>query len=52
MMRHYYVEGVDRDIVVEGSLVTRDCRLDITVTLDGIVYYSNENEIRRLVPES
>jgi hypothetical protein len=31
-------------------VVVRDCVRDIAVSPDGIVYYSNEEEIRRLVP--
>jgi glucose/arabinose dehydrogenase len=50
-MRHFYLEGEDQDVVVDGTLVVRDCRLDIVIGPDGLVYYSNENEIRRLVPE-
>lgn len=51
LMRHYFVEGVDKNVVVDGSVVIRDCRLDIAIGLDGLVYYSNMEEIRRLVPE-
>ena len=50
-MRHFYVAGVDRDVIVGGSVVVRDCRLDIAISPDGLVYYSNKTEIRRLVPE-
>ncbi len=32
-----------------SKVVVRDCRLDIAVNPDGIVYYSNEKEICRLV---
>lgn len=51
IMRHFYVAGVDQDVVVGGSVVVRDCRLDIAISPDGLVYYSNKTEIRRLVPE-
>lgn len=50
IMRHFYLAGVDQDVVVDGSIVVRDCRLDIAISPDGIVYYSNEAEIRRLLP--
>ena len=37
--------GTDADVVV------KDCQMDIATGPDGTVYYSNEREIRRLVPE-
>ena len=50
-MRHFSVDGVDLDVVGDGSIVDRFCRLDIVVGPEGFVYYSNTEEIRRLVPE-
>lgn len=38
------------DAVTEDDVVAEDCGLDITVSPDGIAYYSNSIEIRRLVP--
>ena len=50
IMRHFYLAGAEQDVVVDGSIVVRDCRLDIAISPDGIIYYSNEKEIRRLLP--
>ena len=49
-MRRYWLEGPDQDIVQDGSIVLRDCNLDIVLDSEGIVYYSNAEEIRRLRP--
>ncbi len=49
-MRRYFLEGLDQDIVIDGSIVVSDCHLDIALSPSGVVYYSNDKEIRRLVP--
>ena len=50
-MRHFLLEGANLDILVDGSIIARDCRLDIALDPSGIAYYSNETEIRRLLPQ-
>jgi len=50
-MLHFSLDGVNRDVAGDGSIVDRFCRLDIAMGPDGMVYYSNTEEIRRLVPE-
>ena len=50
LMRRLVLEGSNFDQVVSDDVVVRDCSRDIAVRDDGIVYYSNEREIRRLVP--
>ena len=40
-----------QDEVQSDDVVIADCRLDIAASPDGIIYYSNDNEIRRLVAE-
>jgi glucose/arabinose dehydrogenase len=50
LMRRLTLSGADLDEVVADDVVVRDCQWDIAVSPDGIIYYSNETEIRRLVP--
>lgn len=40
-----------RNHVESDDIVVADCQLDIAVSPDGVVYYSNATEIRRLVPQ-
>jgi len=50
LMRRLTLAGADLDQVTADDVVIRDCSLDVTVNPDGVVYYSNDKEIRRLVP--
>jgi glucose/arabinose dehydrogenase len=49
-MRHYLLEGPSQDTLADGSVIADHCRLDIALNPDGIAYYSDVSEIRRLVP--
>ena len=49
-MRRLLLAGHDSDQVIDDSVVVEDCRLDITADAEGIIYYSNTREIRRLLP--
>jgi hypothetical protein len=40
----------DFERVTANDVIARDCWLDVTVGPDGIIYYSNLTEIRRLLP--
>ena len=51
-MRRLLIVSPDSDQVVDDSVVVDDCQLDVVVDSEGVVYYSNAGEIRRLVPES
>jgi glucose/arabinose dehydrogenase len=59
LMRRLILSGANLDQVtevaadeeVDDNVVVEDCQMDITVSPEGIVYYSNETEIRQLVPE-
>ncbi len=56
LMRRLVLTGSDFDQVAadeEGvdNIVVEDCDRDIATSPDGIIYYSNETEIRRLVPQ-
>ena len=50
IMRRLAFGDTDFDQVTEDDIVVEDCLLDITTSPDGIVYYSNFTEIRRLLP--
>ena len=52
LMRRLVLSGSDLDqVVVEDDVVVQNSLFDIAISPDGIVYYSNETEIRRLLPE-
>lgn len=50
LMRLLCLGGSNSDEVVSGDIVVDDCGRDIAVSPEGLVYYSNETEIHRLVP--
>jgi len=52
LMRRLTLSGSELDQGTAEDVVVEDCQSDIAVSPDGIIYYSNEEEIRRLVPES
>jgi glucose/arabinose dehydrogenase len=52
LMERLTLSGSEMDQVTAEDVVVEDCQSDIAVSPDGIIYYSNEEEIRRLVPES
>ena len=49
-MRLLKLSGANLDEVDSEEIVTNDCAAAVTISPDGIIYYSNEREIRRLVP--
>lgn len=49
-MRRLVLAGEGQDRVVDDSIIVEDCKLDVTVGPHGIVYYSNAEQIRRLMP--
>jgi hypothetical protein len=50
LMRLLVLSGPDSDQVISDDVVVDDCGRDIVIGPDGLVYYSNDAEIRRLVP--
>ncbi len=52
LLRRLTLSGASQDQVTADDVVVKDCQLDIAISPDGTVYYSNEKEIRRLVPQS
>ncbi len=51
LMRRLVLTGANFDQVTEDDVVVKDCDMDIATSPDGIAYYSNGQEIRRLVPQ-
>ena len=50
-MRRLVLAGERQDIVVSDDVVVEDCHLGIAADPNGVIYYSDRDEIRRLVPE-
>ncbi|MFQ5858923.1 MAG: PQQ-dependent sugar dehydrogenase, partial [Anaerolineae bacterium] len=51
LMRRLVLAGAALDQVTDDDVVVQDCQLAIATSPGGTVYYSNEKEIRRLVPQ-
>lgn len=51
LMRRLVLDAPVSDQATAEDVVVEDCKGDITVSPEGIIYYSNEDEIRRLIPE-
>jgi len=49
-LRRLVLPAPNLDQISANDVVSRDCWLDVTVSPDGFIYYSNLTEIRRLVP--
>jgi glucose/arabinose dehydrogenase len=49
-LRRLTLAAPNFDQITANDVVMSDCELDVTVGPDGIIYYSNLTEIRRLVP--
>ena len=50
LMRRLVLAPPNFDQVTANDVIARDCWLDVTVGPDGLIYYSNLSEIRRLPP--
>lgn len=50
LLRRLVLSGPELNQVTADDVVVEDCQFDIAVSPDGIIYYSNKEEIRRLVP--
>lgn len=51
LMRRLVLSGANFDLVAEDDVVLKNCDGDIATSPDGIVYYSNQTEIRRLITD-
>ena len=52
LMRRLVLSEPSLDQVTNDDVVVKDCELDIAVSPDGLIYYSTDTEIRRLIPIS
>lgn len=50
-MRRLQFAGPDKDQVTDDSVVVEDCQVAVAASPEGIIYYSNGVEIRRLPPQ-
>lgn len=50
-MRSLVLGGERQDEVLSDDVVAEGCQIDIDISPDGIILYSNQMEIRRLIPE-
>ena len=51
LMRLFRLEEPNFGEVLDHGVIAEDCFLDVVRAADGTVYYSNQDEIRRLVVE-
>jgi glucose/arabinose dehydrogenase len=51
ILRRLVLGGPEQDPVTADDVVADDCQFDVAAGPDGVIYYSNENEIRRLAPQ-
>ncbi len=51
ILRRLVLGGPDFDQVSSDDVIVKDCKEGLAVSPDGTLYYSNNKEIRRLVPE-
>ncbi len=51
LIRRLVLSGANFDQVAEDDVLLKNCDGDIATSPDGIVYYSNQTEIRRLIPD-
>jgi glucose/arabinose dehydrogenase len=50
LLRRLVLSPPNLNQVSADDVISRDCRLDVAIGPDGLIYYSNQTEIRRLVP--
>ena len=51
-MRRITLAAPGFDQVTADDVVVKDCKLSLAVSSDGTVYYSNDKEIRKMLPET
>lgn len=49
-LRRVVLAGPNFDQVTTDDVIVTDCKLAVAVSPDGIIYYSNDKELRRLIP--
>jgi len=50
LLRRLVLAPPNLDKITANDVIARDCWLDVTVGPDGLIYYANLTEIRRLLP--
>jgi glucose/arabinose dehydrogenase len=50
-MRQVVLAPPQFEQVTADAIVIKDCKLSLAANLDGTIYYSNDKEIKRLLPE-
>lgn len=50
LLRRLVLTPPNLNQVSADDVISRDCRLDVAIGPDGLIYYSNQTEIRRLIP--
>ena len=50
-MRRLQFAGPSKDAVTDDSVAVQDCQVAVTTSPDGVVYYSNGVEVKRLPPQ-
>lgn len=50
LLRRLVLTPPNLDAITANDVIARNCWLDVTVGPDGLIYYSNLTEIRKLVP--
>lgn len=48
LLRRAVLSGPEGNTVTANDILVKDCKRDITVSPAGVIYYSNDTEIRRL----
>ena len=49
-MRRLALSSLLAETIIDDSIVVEDCSLDVIADPKRVIYYSNREEIRRLVP--
>ena len=51
VLRRVVLSGPNGDQVSANDVLVRDCKRDVKVGVDGVIYYATDTEIRRLIPK-
>jgi len=52
ILRRLVLGGADFEQVTDDDVVAYDCTLGVTTSPEGVIYYSNDQEIRRLIVDA
>lgn len=51
VLRRLILGGAEGDQVMSSDVIVRDCKGAVAVSPEGVIYYANDIEIRRLLPK-